>query len=386
MARPDRLSRPRPARHRKAIVRSDYRRRCTHVRPPRPAAPHRELPVRRSGCGAGAGCGRSCRPPRADGTRVVLIGGEAGSGKTRLVREFAAGGGRRRPGPLRSLRRRGPHPLRTVRRCARPARALPSTPTSCAPRSAGAAGSSRVCCPTCRTASASCRPPSTPIRTPSATGCTPRWPTCSSAIARRRPTLLVHRGRPLGRRPDAAAPAPARSRSAAPACCSWPPSATRRSRCPTRSRRPSPTCAATTPSGWSSAGSPARTVADFVQSAAGVDLAPELHGLAQTIRDLTDGNAFLVCELWRALDRDRCGGGHRRDGAADRLGGGAGEPGERARGRQPAAVPPGARHQRPAGAGGHGGGRVRARRRAPRRRSRRSPSCSPRSTKRSAAG
>ncbi|WP_372791662.1 AAA family ATPase, partial [Paraconexibacter sp.] len=42
-------------------------------------------------------------------------------------------------------------------------------------------------------------------------------------------------------------------------------------------------------------------VADFVQGAIGAASAPEVHGLAETIRDLTDGNAFLVCELWRAL-------------------------------------------------------------------------------------
>src|SRR3954470_237385 len=42
-------------------------------------------------------------------------------------------------------------------------------------------------------------------------------------------------------------------------------------------------------------------VAEFVRSAAGAYLAPELQELAKAIRDLTDGNAFLVCELWRAL-------------------------------------------------------------------------------------
>jgi DNA-binding CsgD family transcriptional regulator/tetratricopeptide (TPR) repeat protein len=43
-------------------------------------------------------------------------------------------------------------------------------------------------------------------------------------------------------------------------------------------------------------------VADFVRSAAGEDLGPELHELARAIRELTDGNAFLVCELWRAFE------------------------------------------------------------------------------------
>src|SRR5205814_7526899 len=39
----------------------------------------------------------------------------------------------------------------------------------------------------------------------------------------------------------------------------------------------------------------------FVEHAAGADLDPELRELAGAIRGLTEGNAFLVCELWRAL-------------------------------------------------------------------------------------
>jgi DNA-binding CsgD family transcriptional regulator/tetratricopeptide (TPR) repeat protein len=42
-------------------------------------------------------------------------------------------------------------------------------------------------------------------------------------------------------------------------------------------------------------------VADLVSRAAGSDPTPELHELATTVHDLTGGNAFLVCELWRAL-------------------------------------------------------------------------------------
>ncbi len=42
-------------------------------------------------------------------------------------------------------------------------------------------------------------------------------------------------------------------------------------------------------------------VSDLVRRAAGSDPDPELHELATTIHDLTGGNAFLVCELWRAL-------------------------------------------------------------------------------------
>jgi DNA-binding CsgD family transcriptional regulator/tetratricopeptide (TPR) repeat protein len=42
-------------------------------------------------------------------------------------------------------------------------------------------------------------------------------------------------------------------------------------------------------------------VSDLVSRAAGSDPDPELRELAATIHDLTGGNAFLVCELWRAL-------------------------------------------------------------------------------------
>ena len=42
-------------------------------------------------------------------------------------------------------------------------------------------------------------------------------------------------------------------------------------------------------------------VSDLVSRAAGSDPEPEQRELATTIHDLTGGNAFLVCELWRAL-------------------------------------------------------------------------------------
>jgi DNA-binding CsgD family transcriptional regulator/tetratricopeptide (TPR) repeat protein len=42
-------------------------------------------------------------------------------------------------------------------------------------------------------------------------------------------------------------------------------------------------------------------VADFVRRAAECDLDGEVGELAGAIHELTDGNAFLVCELWRAL-------------------------------------------------------------------------------------
>lgn len=44
-------------------------------------------------------------------------------------------------------------------------------------------------------------------------------------------------------------------------------------------------------------------IADFVRraSGSGPEFGPQLAQLAQAMRDLTNGNAFLVCELWRAL-------------------------------------------------------------------------------------
>ena len=42
-------------------------------------------------------------------------------------------------------------------------------------------------------------------------------------------------------------------------------------------------------------------VAEFVRRAGGAEPGSEPLELARAIRDLTDGNAFLVCELWRAL-------------------------------------------------------------------------------------
>ena len=74
-------------------------------------------------------------------------------------------------------------------------------------------------------------------------------------------------------------------------------------------------------------------------------LGPELRELAQAIHDLTEGNAFLVCELWRALVET---GAVERRGRTIRLArppAEIGEPGERPRGRQPAALA--ARRRRP---------------------------------------
>jgi DNA-binding CsgD family transcriptional regulator/tetratricopeptide (TPR) repeat protein len=49
----------------------------------------------------------------------------------------------------------------------------------------------------------------------------------------------------------------------------------------------------------------AEEVGEFVRLATGDDLGPELRELAGAIHDLTQGNPFLVCELWRALVETR---------------------------------------------------------------------------------
>ncbi len=56
---------------------------------PRPAPAHAVLPVRRHGRASSRCCARSCPRAGGEGRRVALVGGEAGSGKSRLVREFA---------------------------------------------------------------------------------------------------------------------------------------------------------------------------------------------------------------------------------------------------------------------------------------------------------
>ena len=119
-----------------------------------------------------------------EGRRAALIGGEAGSGKSRLVREFAREAAAQGAcvlyggcdaavhtpyGPfveaidwlVRDLDTRdaAPRPRRTA-----------------AARSLGS-------CPTCASAWAGWRRRSPPTPTPSATGCTPRSPSCSPPLA-----------------------------------------------------------------------------------------------------------------------------------------------------------------------------------------------------------
>ena len=278
-------------------------------------------------------------------------------------------------------------PVRAVRRGARPARAAHRRRTSCGRRSAPAAASSRACCPTCRPGSASCRLRSTADPDTERHRLHTAVTDLLAGISGRRPVLLVLEDghwadaptllllRHLARAPGSARAAAARH---------LPRHRGRRARgalgdarrpAPLRRRRPA---AARRPLRRRGGGvRPPRRRRRSRRRAA---------ELATTISDLTDGNAFLVCELWRALVEtgavEVVDGTIRLDAAAGR----ARHARERPRGRQPAALPPGARDHRPARARGDGRVGVRARHRPPARRASASPSCSPPSTRPCAAG
>ena len=258
-------------------------------------------------------------------------------------------------------------------------------------RAALGTGGRRAHAPAARPAapgSASCRRRSRPIRTPSATGCTPRSPTCSPASAAAGRCCSCSRTGTGPTRRRCCCCATWRARPATRACCCSPPSAT-----------PRPTCRETL----------SETLADLRRSDDVVRLR-----LARPLR--RRGRRVRPPRRRRRRRRRRCPSSRRRSatsptatrsssassgarcvetGAVEVVG--RRDPAhrarspssaarERARGRQPAALAPGARDDRPARARRRRRRRVRARRRPPRRRPRPSPSCSPRSTRRSAAG
>ena len=240
------------------MVRSDYRPAepgCT-TSPVRSRLPS-DVSVRRARRRAGDPARAARRARAGDGRRVALVGGEAGLGQEP---------------PRARVRGRGGAAT------ARSSSTAPAT-RSCARRTARS--SRRSSSSRARSSPASCAPPSgrrggeltrllpgLPARIgelPAPVAADPdterhRLHTAVAdllaASARRRPVAARGRGRPLGGRPDAAAPAPPRARRAgeAPAADRSRPSATPRPTSRTRSPRRSPTCGA--PRTWSACASP----------------------------------------------------------------------------------------------------------------------------------
>ena len=150
------------------------------------------------------------------------------------------------------------------------------------------------------------------------------------------------------------------------ACCCWRRSATPMPTSPPRWPRRWPTCAATTSCGCGCPGSRAtRWPSSCAERAA-----PRPPGSRMRCTRSPGGNAFLLCELWRALIETGAIELRRRRAARASPARGAREPGERARGRQPAPRAAGPGDDGPARAGGDRRDGVRARRRPPRRRAR----------------
>ena len=242
--------------------------------------------------------------PRADGdgARLVLVGGEAGSGKSRLVREFAQeaaeGGALVLYGACDAVVRRPYRPF--VEALDQLVRA---TDADALRADLGrAAGSSRGSSPTWRCASADLPPPVAGDPDTERHRLHSAVADLLAAASRRTPIVLVvedghwadtptllllrHLARGIG---DARAVLVTTFRDTeadVPEALSSALADLRRSEGVVRLRL---------------GGLSAAEVAEFVVRAAGEDLGPELADLARSLRELTGGNAFLVTELWRTL-------------------------------------------------------------------------------------
>ena len=301
---------------------------------------------------------------------MVLLGGEPGLGQEPPgARVRRRGRGRRRARALRRLRRGGAHPLRAPS-WTRSTSSARATETDELRAASGAGGGELTRLLPELGARVGELPPAVEAdpdterhRLHTAVADLLAGVTRAAAGAARA------RGRALGRRSHAAAPAPPRARRAARVRCCSPPSATPRPTCPLALSETLADLRRYDAVRLGLAGLSGDEVAEFVRRTrrgrAGPRAAPSSRS---AIRELTDGNAFLVCELWRALVET---GAVELDGGEIRVTRSPAELGSPESVREVvsrAAVAPRARHQRPARAGGHGGRRVRARRGAARRR------------------
>ena len=359
------------------MIRSDYRRRqppCTTF-PARCASPRRSPS---SGARPSWSALRALMPARgSEGRRVALLGGEPGSGKSRLVREFAARGGRRTARSCSTARAT----RWCARRTGRSSRRSTSSRGSIEPaelRAALGAGGGEL----------TRLLPDLPARVgelPSPVQADPdterhRLHTAVTdllaGVARGGRSCSCSRTATGPTRRRSCSCATSRGRPGARACCCSRPSATPR---PTCRRRSSETLADLRRSDevvrLRLTGSPDDEVAEFVRRAAG-GRGPDRRSWRTRSASSPTATPFLVCELWRALvetgSLEIADGRLRLTRPLAELG--SPESVREVVSQRLSRLSP--RHHRRARARGHGGRRVRARHRAPRRRARRSRSCS----------
>ena len=244
-------------------------------------------------------CARSSRGAAGEGRRIALVGGEAGSGKSRLVREFAhevaADGVLVLYGACDAVVRT---PYRPFVEALEPARARAPTRTILRADLGSAGG--ELTPPAARPAahaSAGCPQPVAADPDTERHRLHTAVTDLLAGAARRQPLAARARGRALGRRADAprcCATSPARRPTRGCSCSR--PSATPRPTCPPSSPTRSPTCAApTTSCGCSSAGCTEDDVGEFVRrAAAGAEIDPAL-ARARRRRSATSRRATRSC-------------------------------------------------------------------------------------------
>ena len=287
------------------MIRPDYL--AAHAQAPRSAPPR----PRRSRSRDARGSWRPSRAlipaPRARGCAFALVGGEAGSGKSRLVREFAheagAAGALVLYGACDAVVQRAVPP---VRGGARAARARSGPRGRCAPTSARAAASSRGSLPDLAHRVGG-------LPAPVAADPDTERHRLHSAVA----DLLtaVEQAHPRSCWSSRTRTGPIRRRCC---CCGTSPAA-RRTRARCSCSPPSATPRRTIPEALSAAladlrrsegvvrlrlaGLSAEEIAEFVRRAGGGDPRAELPRPRRALRELTGGNAFLMTELWRDARR-----------------------------------------------------------------------------------